>query len=114
MRLHYLEVVTPDVDGFCTTHQMLNGTVFGEPEPLLGNARLGELESGGRIGVRAPMQEAEEAVTRPYFLTNDINADTQNAENSGAEVIHPPMEIPGLGKFSIFILGGIQQGLWQV
>lgn len=33
---------------------------------------------------------------------------------AGGEIAHPPMEIPGRGKFAIFIQGGIQFGLRQV
>ena len=35
------------------------------------------------------------------------------AAEAGAEIAHPPMEIPGHGKFAIFIQGGIHHGLWQ-
>jgi hypothetical protein len=33
---------------------------------------------------------------------------------AGGEIAHPPMELPGHGKFAIFIQGGVQHGLWQV
>jgi len=26
----------------------------------------------------------------------------------------PPIEIPGQGTFSVYILGGIEHGLWQL
>ena len=29
-------------------------------------------------------------------------------------VVNPPLEIPGQGTFSIYILGGIEHGLWQL
>ena len=35
------------------------------------------------------------------------------AAMAGAEVAMPPMKIPGQGMFSIYILGGIEHGLWQ-
>ncbi len=35
-------------------------------------------------------------------------------EAAGGEIAHPPMEIPGHGRFAIFIQGGIHHGLWQV
>ena len=114
MQLHYLEIVTPDVEAICKIHAKQNDTFFGEPVELLGNARIADLAGGGRVGVRAPMHESEQPVTRPYFLVEDVEAETQKASATGAEIAHPPMEIPGLGKFSIFMLGGIQQGFWQV
>ena len=69
---------------------------------------------GGMLGVRAPMHESEEPVVRPYLLVDDIEAATAAAVVSGAEIAHPPMEIPEQGKFAIYIQGGIQHGLWQL
>ena len=58
--------------------------------------------------------EAEESVVRPYVLVDDIEAATKAAEEAGAEIAHPPMEIPGHGKFAIFIQGAIHHALWQL
>ena len=64
--------------------------------------------------MRAPMRESEEPVVRPYWLVNDIEAAVAAAVEAGGEVAHPPMEIPGHGRFAIFIQGGIHHGLWQL
>jgi hypothetical protein len=40
------------------------------------------------------------------IVTNEVEA--------GAEIAHPPMELPGHGTFAIVIQGGIHHGLWQV
>ncbi len=114
MKLHYLEIVTPDVDGFCEIHARQNGSQFGDPQEALGNARVASLADGGQIGVRAPMHDAEEPVARPYFLVDDIDAATSSAAEAGAEIMVPPMEIPGMGRCSILLVGGIQQGYWQL
>jgi predicted enzyme related to lactoylglutathione lyase len=74
---------------------------------------VAELAGGGRVGVRAPMHESEEPVVRPYWLVDDIEAALATAVAAGAEVAHPPLEIPGQGTFAIYFLGGTQQGLWQ-
>jgi len=113
MQVQYLEIVTPEVDATCATYAKLHGVNFGEPEAALGNARTAELENGGMIGVRAPMHDAEEPVVRPYLLVDDVDAAAKAAEKAGAEIAHPPMEIPGHGKFAIYIQGGIHHGLWQ-
>jgi predicted enzyme related to lactoylglutathione lyase len=60
------------------------------------------------------MHETEESVVRPYLLVDDIDAAAGAAVESGAEIAHPSMEIPGHGKFAIYIQGGIHHGLWQV
>ena len=114
MQVHYLEIVTPDVDATCGTLGKLHGVSFGEPEAGLGNARTAALKGGGRIGVRAPMHEAEEPVVRPYVLVDDIEAAVEAAKAAGGEIALPPTEIPGHGKFAIYVQGGIDHGLWQV
>jgi predicted enzyme related to lactoylglutathione lyase len=114
VRVHYLEIVTPEVDATCEALGKLRGVSFGEPIPELGNARTAALDSGGRIGVRAPMRETEEPVVRPYLLVEDIRSAVDAAQAAGAEIAMPPTEIPGQGTFAIYILGGIQHGLWQL
>ena len=114
MQIHYLEIVTPDVDALCKIYQSQYGVSFEDPEPALGNARVAELANGGRIGIRAPMHADEQPVVRPYALVDDIDNATKEAESIGAEIIHPPMEIPGFGKFSICLSGPTQFGFWQL
>lgn len=114
MQIHYLEIVTPDIDAVCATYEQLHGVSFGEPEAGLGNARTAALANGGLIGVRAPMHETEEPVVRPYLLVDDVEAAAKAAVAAGGEIAHPPMELPGKGTFAIYIQGGIHHGLWQV
>ena len=113
MQIQYLEIVTPDVDATCATYEKLHGVSFSDPVPELGNARTTPLSGGGLLGVRGPMAESEEPVVRPYLLVDDIAAAAAAAEQSGGEIAHPPMEIPGRGQFAIYIQGGIHQALWQ-
>ena len=113
MQIHYLEIVTKEVDAVCATYAARNGVRFGKPDAGLGNARTAALLGGGLVGVRAPMNEAEEPVVRPYWLVDDIKAAVASAVKAGGEVAHPPMEIPGHGTFAIYIQGGINHGLWQ-
>ncbi len=114
MQIHYLEIVTQEVDATCATYEHLHSVTFSEVNPGLGNARTAALANGGMIGVRAPMHDSEQPVVRPYFLVDDIEAAAQAAVEAGADMAHPPMEIPGYGKFAIYIQGGIHYGLWQV
>lgn len=114
MQVHYLEIVTTDVDATCGALEKLHGVSFSASEEVLGNARTAALANGGLIGVRAPMHEMEEPVVRPYVLVDDIDAAAEAAQAAGGEIAHPPMEIPGHGKFAIYVQGGIHHGLWQV
>lgn len=113
MRIHYLEIVTEDVDAMCAVYAAANGLEFGEPDPGLGNARTAPLPDGGMVGVRAPLRANEEPVVRPYWLVDDIEAALEAAVEAGAEVAHPPLEIPGHGTFAIYFAGGVQHGLWE-
>lgn len=114
MKVQYLEIVTEDVDSVCAAYAAASGMEFGEPDPLLGNARTAMRGDGSMVGVRAPMHEAEAAVVRPYWLVSDIEAAVAAAVEAGGEIAHPPLEIPGHGTFAIYILGGNHHGLWQL
>jgi len=114
MQIQYLEIVTPNVEETCINYELIHGLYFSKSDQRLGNARTAMFENGGMIGVRAPMHDKEEPVIRPYTLVEDIEQAAAKAVKSGGEIAHPPYEIPGLGKFAIYIVGGNQHGLWQV
>ena len=113
MQIQYLEIVTREVDAVCATYAAANGVHFGSPDTGLGNARTAALPGGGLVGVRAPLRETEEAIVRPYWLVNDIEAAVAVVVENGGEIALPPMEIPGHGTCAIYMQGGIQHGLWQ-
>lgn len=89
MQVHYLEVVTPDVEAVCAAYAAAHGVEFGGPDAGLGGARTARMTEGGH---RAAVDAAVKA---------------------GAVVAHPPLEIPGHGTFAIYIQGGVHHGLWQ-
>ena len=113
MQIHYLEIVTKEVDAVCAAYAAANGVQFGEPDPGLGNARTAQMPGGGLVGVRAPLRETEAPVVRPYWLVDNIEAAVAAAVAAGGEIAHPPMEIPGHGTFAIYLQGGIDHGFWQ-
>lgn len=114
LTVQYLEIVTPAVDETCEALAKVHAIEFGDPVQMLGNARTAQLDNGGRIGVRAPMRATETPIVRPYVLVDDIEAAVKAAKEAGAEIALPPIELPGEGTFSIYILGGIEHGLWQL
>lgn len=113
MQIEYLEIVTPDVDTTCAALAQQNRTTFSDPVAELGQARLADLSNGGRISVRAPMAEHETPVVRPYMLVTDIETAIADAQAAGAEFAMLATEVPGQGTFAIYMLSGIQHGLWQ-
>lgn len=114
MQIHYLEIVTKEVDEVCAGYAAANGVQCGGSDAGLGNARTAALPGGGLVGVRAPMHESAEPVVRPYWLVDDIAAALAAAVEAGGQVAHPPIEIPGHGTFAIYIHGGIHHGLWKL
>jgi uncharacterized protein len=114
MQIHYLEIVTPDVEASVALHSKIHGISFGAADESLGGARTAKLANGGTLGIRAPLRDTETPVVRPYFLVHDIEAAVAAAGQSGAKIAMQPTEIPGHGKFAILIQGGIESGLWQV
>lgn len=114
MPIHYLEIVTPDVDAVCAAYAAANGLRFGSPDPCLGHARTASLPDGALVGVRAPLSPTETPVVRPYWLVDDIDASLAAALHAGAVLAHSPLEITGRGTFAIYFLGGVQHGLWQL
>jgi predicted enzyme related to lactoylglutathione lyase len=114
MHIHYLEIVTREVDAVCAVYAAANGLTFGGPVPELGYARTASLPGGGFVGVRAPLRESEEPIVRPYWLVDDIEAAVAAAIAAGGELAHPPWEIPGRGRFAIYHEGGVDHGVWQL
>ena len=114
MQIHYLEIVTSEVDQSVALHSKIHGVSFGAADVNLGGARTARLANGGMLGIRAPMRDSETPVVRPYFLVHDIAAAVATAARSGTQIAMPPTETPGRGKFAILVQGGIESGLWQV
>jgi len=114
MKVHYLEIVSHDVNAVCKAYETVHAVSFSVPDEFLGGARTCALPDGSMVGVRGPLRETEEPVVRPYWLVDDIDQAVSKVEAAGAEIAMPPMEIPGKGKFAIYILGSNDHGLWQV
>lgn len=112
--IHHLEVVTPDVETVCEAHASASGASFGDPIAELGGARTADFAGGMTLGVRAPMHDAEEPTTRPYYLVADIQQAVAAAEQAGAVVAVPPMKIPGRGQCAVLMVGIVQFGYWQL
>lgn len=114
MKVHYLEIVSPDLDAICAQYEAVYNVQFTEADELLGGAKTCHLADGSIIGVRAPLRETEVPVVRPYMLVQDIKKAINIVESQGAEIAVPPLEIQGRGTFAIYIKGGIEHGFWQL
>jgi len=113
MQVHYIEIVTTDVANTISALENVHGLTFGEAVAALGNARVAEAANGSSIGVRAPLAEHETPIVRTYYTVDDIAKTVKNAEAAGAMVAYPPTVQGDTGTWAIYILNGIQYGLWQ-
>lgn len=114
MKIHYLEIVSNDIDAVCNAYEAAHHVQFGAADELLGGARTCTLSNGSIVGVRGTLSSSEIPVVRPYWLVEDIKVALENAVSQGAEIAHPPLEIAGKGIFAIYIQGDVQHGLWQL
>jgi len=112
-RIHYLEIVCRDVATECSGLERIHGVRFGPPLADLGQARVAELPDGSLIGVRAPLAEHEQPVSRTYLEVADIASAVAEAEAAGGEIAYPPTRQGDTGTWAIYFLGDVPVGLWQ-
>jgi predicted enzyme related to lactoylglutathione lyase len=112
-RVHYVEIVSGDVDAQCAALERVHELSFGPPVADLGQARVAEAPDGSLIGVRAPLAEHERPIIRTYLKVEDITRAVQEAETAGAVIAYPPTRQGETGTWAIYILGDVQVGLWQ-
>lgn len=113
MAVHYLEIVSYDVDTLTGLYQRVHGLSFAPPDPDLGQARVATRAGGTLVGIRAPLAPHEQPIMRTYLAVEDIQEAVKKAEGSGATIAYPPTRQGKHGTFAIVIQGDVQHGLWQ-
>jgi len=113
MGVHYVEIVSNDVDTLMGLYQRMHGLSFGPPDPDLGQARVATQADGTLVGIRKPLAAHEQPIMRTYLAVADIQQAVKEAENSGATVAYPPTRQGRRGTFAIVIQGDVEHGLWQ-
>ncbi|HZI10919.1 MAG TPA: hypothetical protein VE153_11065 [Myxococcus sp.] len=111
--IHYLEIVSNDVDALCGLYERLHGLSFGPPDPDLGQARVATKPDGTLVGIRKPLAAHEAPIMRTYVAVEDLQEAVKKAESQGALVAYPPTRQGRRGSFAIVIQGDVQHGLWQ-
>lgn len=114
MHIHYLEIITNDSDREVALFEKTQGLSFGEPVAELGGARTAPSPTGGTIGIRGPMHGGESPTVRPYFLTERLGEAVDAARSLGAEIAIESMPLGDHGTIAIYIVDGIEYGLWQL
>jgi predicted enzyme related to lactoylglutathione lyase len=113
MAVHYLEIVTDDVDTLVGLYRQVYGLSFGPPDPDLGQARVATQSDGTVVGIRKPLAAHEQPMMRTYLEVKDIQQATKKAEESGAAIAYPPTRQGDHGTFAIVIQGNVEHGLWN-
>ena len=113
MAVHYMEIVSNDVDALTGLFQRTHGLSFGPPDPDLGQAVVATREDGTLVGIRRPLAAHEQPIVRTYLAVEDIGQAVKKAEESGAKIAYGPTLQGRRGTFAILILGDVQHGLWQ-
>ena len=113
MALHYLEIVSCDVDALIKLYQRVYGLSFGPPDRDLGQARVATQADGALVGIRKPLAAHEQPIMRTYLAVEDIQQAMKSAEESGATIAYPPTQQGSQGSFAIVVLGDVEHGLWQ-
>ena len=111
--IHYLEIVSNDVDTLCETYERVHALSFGPEDPDAGQARVAVRPDGGLVGIRRPLAEHEQPTMRTYLEVVDIQKAVEEAERAGAIIAYPPTLHGELGTFAVFIQGDVQHGLRQ-
>jgi predicted enzyme related to lactoylglutathione lyase len=113
MAVHYLEIVSNDVDTLTALYERMHGLSFGPPDLDLGHARVATRMDGTLVGIRKPLAAHEQPIMRTYLAVEDIHQAVKKAEDSGATIAYPPTRQGQRGTFAIVIQGDVQHGLWQ-
>jgi hypothetical protein len=72
MAVHYLEIVSNDVDTLTGLYERIHGLSFGPPDPDLGQARVATGADGTLVGIRRPLAAHEQPIMRTYLAVEDI------------------------------------------
>ena len=113
MGVHYLEIVSNDVDALTGLYERMYGLSFGLPDADLGQARVATRPDGTLVGIRKPLAAHEHPLTRAYVAVDDIQQAVTEAAAHGATIAYPPTRQGQRGTFAIVIQADLQHGLWQ-
>jgi predicted enzyme related to lactoylglutathione lyase len=113
MAVHYLEIVSDDVELLVGLYQQVHGLSFGPPDPDVGQARMATQSDGTVVGIRKPLATHEQPIMRTYLEVEDIQQATKKAEEAGARIAYPATRQGDHGTFAIVIHGDVEHGLWK-
>src|SRR5688500_14370953 len=72
MAVHYLEIVSNDVDALTALYERMHDLSFGPADPDLGEAHVATRPDGTLVGIRKPLAAHEQPIVRTYLAVDDI------------------------------------------
>jgi len=84
MAVHYLEIVSNDVDSQIALYERVHGLSFGPPQPDLGQARVATRTDGTLVGIRRPLAAHEQPI-RPAAGPGRERAERHAAHHGQAD-----------------------------
>ncbi len=92
MAVHYLEIVSDDVDMLVGLYQHAHDLSFGPPDPDLGQARVATQSDGTLVGIRKRLAAHEQPIMRAYLEVKDIQQATKKPRSPARRL---PIPQPG-------------------
>ena len=86
--IHYLEIVSNDVDALCGLYERVHGLSFGPPDADLGQARVATARDGTLVGIRKPLAAHEAPIIRTYAAVEDIQRAVKEADAGAPRANH--------------------------
>lgn len=112
--VYYLEIVAADPAAARDFYQAAYGWQFSEATPELGGAFVADLPNGSLCAIRGSLNPIEEPTVRTYVRVPDAQAAADEAVALGATLALGPTEIPGRGIIAIYLVSGVEQGVWEL
>jgi len=101
------ELITSDLESAKKFYGDLFGWEFKEVETIYGNtyvvAMIGDKVVAGMLLREGNMPEDVPLQWDTYVTVDDVDASVQKVEEAGGEIILPPTEILGVGRFSVIL-----------
>jgi predicted enzyme related to lactoylglutathione lyase len=113
--VHYIEYVVKDPEQLVRAFEKQHPWRFAQASELAGSW-VAELPGGGLCGIRGPMNDDEKRglVVRTYVRVADLDRAVAIARENGATIAIESMSVGKYGRIAIYVIEGVQQGLWQV
>jgi predicted enzyme related to lactoylglutathione lyase len=98
------ELMTPDARAALAFYERVFGYIDAAM-PMPGGGEYHVLKQGDqpRAGLMQPMDRQTPPLWLPYVKVDDVDGCATQAERLGAKALHPPTDIPDIGRFAVLL-----------